>query len=331
MTTEIIHPGGDIIVSAGPADGLFHFQVSSVILCSASPVFKAMYSTSRFSEGNDLQLTGLSAMRLEKDINTVRSVLRCLHHQFDTATATSIGTQEGLDMAVLADKYNCIRTISIAMRESCEVFIRCEPQSEDKDVPGWVRILTISYLANMLDLFKSSSKVLCQEVLGDYQEIFEEYRPLVPDYVLLWLEVSRERLTSMYQSWLMDLILPMSMCSYTEEHHRVLMDIHAQLRRSPESVKLWMPKDYQAVYDKICKKVATTHGFYCEGCDVYTEEWKYIDNEDIKTAQSWHGLCLRCCIRREGDPYLCDGSCEDPRRENQEDMDIQETGQNEES
>jgi hypothetical protein len=118
MTTiDITTTDGDILLVLGET----RLRVSSVILSSASPVFKAMLGP-KFLEGQgDRSAQDPKEIALhDDDVAAMVRLCRLLHHQEGTSvaphdkTSLAAGAQELLDLMVSADKYGCISSIRLA-------------------------------------------------------------------------------------------------------------------------------------------------------------------------------------------------------------------------
>ncbi|KAF2228128.1 hypothetical protein BDZ85DRAFT_293091 [Elsinoe ampelina] len=315
MPNETIYPDGDVIISAGADDNLYNFQVSSVILTTASPVFRAMYLKSNFTEGQDLLIHGTSSLRFEEDVDAVRTVLQCLHHNFDQSPITT--TDAMLKVAVLADKYDCIPLIAHFVRENCERFMRSLGTSteDDSDADGWMDVLTTAYLTRMMDIFERSSLILVQHFVDNYQSMLKERRQWVSDFVILWLEVSRSNQRSIYQAWIISALT--LRCFSLDEGHPASEALRSKIEHRSDWPKLWTIGKYIMVHQEFSQKAMEFAKDYCEGCDGPAADVPLMGSDTIAPAQRWTGLCLKCCLRRDGDPYDCEGGCEDPKVESE--------------
>jgi hypothetical protein len=114
---DIATTDGDILLILGET----RLRVSSVILSSASPVFKVMLGPN-FSEGQgDRSARSPKEITLEDDdLDTMTRLCRLLHHQRDLPATPHDGIPldtcaKGLfDLAVLADKYGATESIQMA-------------------------------------------------------------------------------------------------------------------------------------------------------------------------------------------------------------------------
>lgn len=120
MTTiDIATTDGDILLMLGET----RLRVSSVILSSASPVFRTMLGPN-FSEGQgDRSAENPKEIPLEDDdVATTTRFCRLLHHQNELPKKSHgqkplelrAAAKELYDLAVLADKYNAVQSIRMA-------------------------------------------------------------------------------------------------------------------------------------------------------------------------------------------------------------------------
>lgn len=113
-TIDITTTDGDILLVIGET----RLRVSSVILSSASPVFKAMLGP-KFLEGQgDRSAQDPKEIALyDDDVAAMVRLCRLLHHQEDMPTAPqdkaslAAGAEQLLALTILADKYGCIGSI----------------------------------------------------------------------------------------------------------------------------------------------------------------------------------------------------------------------------
>ncbi|RPB22950.1 hypothetical protein L211DRAFT_839299 [Terfezia boudieri ATCC MYA-4762] len=123
-------PNGDVILvipSGSDPSAVARFQANSVVLCLASPVFRAMLGpNSRFREGTNLKLAAVAGglqssgsnstpMELsltDDDPDAFAVILRILHLDFDNipTAMSAFGTDEEQyklhEMAIICDKYD---------------------------------------------------------------------------------------------------------------------------------------------------------------------------------------------------------------------------------
>ena len=127
-------PDGDvtlIIPSGIDPSAVIRFRVNSVVLCLASPVFRAMLGPhSRFKEGTNLKLatiegslvnSGSTSMELQladDDPSALAVVLRIFHLQFDTIPLAMLPsgvdeeTYKLYEIAIICDKYDMKQVLS---------------------------------------------------------------------------------------------------------------------------------------------------------------------------------------------------------------------------
>jgi hypothetical protein len=148
MTTiDIATTDGDVLLTLGET----RLRVSSVILSSASPVFKAMLGPN-FSEGQgDRSAQNPKEIPLLGDDKAVMTRLcRLLHHQRDLPESSHdkkslvMGAQELFDLTELADKYNC--TVSIQLAGGYLLFELCTiPLSPDTPIDSLLHLAAAAY------------------------------------------------------------------------------------------------------------------------------------------------------------------------------------------
>ena len=119
VTNDIATAYGDVILVL---EDTARLRVSSVILSSASPVFKIMFGPT-FLEGQGKRSaeSPKEVSLIDDDPTTMTRLCRLLHHQLDqeflnlfaTQAAASQRAQELYNLAVLSDKYNCTDSIKM--------------------------------------------------------------------------------------------------------------------------------------------------------------------------------------------------------------------------
>jgi len=120
MTTiDIATTDGDVLLVLGET----RLRVSSVILSSASPVFKAMLGQNFLEgQGERSSQSPKEVALLDDDADAMTRLCRLLHHQdsmpADPHHALSLATiaEELLNLMIVADKYCCTSSIRLAGR-----------------------------------------------------------------------------------------------------------------------------------------------------------------------------------------------------------------------
>jgi hypothetical protein len=110
-----LDPEGDVILvmTASGAmeateDGASSFLVSSKVLGLASPVFAKMFGPN-FIEGQQVRRGERPSIELEDDPKAMQTLLRILHHKL-ADVPLYMAPKPLMDLAILADKYNCLET-----------------------------------------------------------------------------------------------------------------------------------------------------------------------------------------------------------------------------
>jgi len=117
MTTiDITTTDGDILLVLGET----RLRVSSVILSSASPVFKTMLGPNFLEGQDDRSAQNPKEIALfDDDIAALVRLCRLIHHQDDMPaaphdkTSLAAGAEELLALTTLADKYGCIGSVRL--------------------------------------------------------------------------------------------------------------------------------------------------------------------------------------------------------------------------
>ena len=127
MTNLQFDQQGDVVLELADKSRL---QVSSKVLSLASPVFKAMFAPT-FAEGSALVKGGNCHVHLSDD-NPAAITLLCmiLYHRSDVLKV-EVGAELMDDMAILADKYDCTRSMglwsALSLRKKIDEFPETAP------------------------------------------------------------------------------------------------------------------------------------------------------------------------------------------------------------
>ncbi|KAF4968763.1 hypothetical protein FSARC_3892 [Fusarium sarcochroum] len=109
---EIIIPEGNIILVVGPQE--LRVQVSSHLLCLASPVFDAMLN-SNFAEGTKLRESGGEPVEIVLPEDNGRAVLHALKTLYGADPAMlQLKPKEIQELAFMADKYDMASRFALA-------------------------------------------------------------------------------------------------------------------------------------------------------------------------------------------------------------------------
>ncbi|KAH6842654.1 hypothetical protein B0I37DRAFT_382490 [Chaetomium sp. MPI-CAGE-AT-0009] len=113
LKTVDIAPDGDVVFIVGPTQR--RMRVQSLFVKTASPVLNAMLRPN-FKEGHRLAQTGSAEIELpEDDADAIETILNIIHGRNDKVPDT-LGPDELLQVAIAVDKYDCLVSLSFAIR-----------------------------------------------------------------------------------------------------------------------------------------------------------------------------------------------------------------------
>ncbi len=124
-STSVIDPEGDVVLVCGGTES----QVSSKVLILASPVFKALFSSS-FAEGQPTPSKVVRVQLFDDDAESMRFMCAVIHHK--SACANGIGLEKFERLGVLTDKYDvCMfsRNIRLTGMFILSLYLNWEPIS----------------------------------------------------------------------------------------------------------------------------------------------------------------------------------------------------------
>lgn len=174
-----IVPHGDMILNVNSEA---KFKVSSVVLCLASPVFRAMLGpNSDFKEACTLRETRTEPYTLlleDRYYNTFSVLLYAIHLQSDKVTRP-LNTTTMRELAIICDKYDCSR----AVKSWVPLWMKFR-------VNSYVDLLFEAWVFRINDVFTSATKRIILE--GHYKAFNEPFfvgdgrilSPLIPDVVI---------------------------------------------------------------------------------------------------------------------------------------------------
>ncbi|PSK46136.1 hypothetical protein B9Z65_5104 [Elsinoe australis] len=175
MADEVIYASGDVVLVTGPDESPQRFRVSSVILSCASSVFRTVLG-SAFAEGQEQASSGTITKRLEGD---------------DTK-AMRIASITILNVAIIADKYDCSRALSFILTKWCDRFKNSHFwNGAEIHIPEWVDILAATYLNGLHELFGFATERLIFSYAGNFHHLAKDHRAWISDHVLICLDVAR--------------------------------------------------------------------------------------------------------------------------------------------
>lgn len=154
---------GDVLLEVGEGEKLT-LRVSSKILTTVSPVFRAMFSGG-FAESQNLSSTSPRVVPLpEDDKDAMRLLSLILHFRYDEVP-TELDCQSFVRLATVCDKYDCV----LAVKPWALVWVNdLLPKAAE---PGYEALLYIAYALNLPKLFNSVTKSI----------IYERANPIIPD------------------------------------------------------------------------------------------------------------------------------------------------------
>ena len=124
--TEIC-PSGDAIFVAGPEET--RYRVSSAILRNASEYFRALLGP-HFSEGQHLSEESPKEIRMPEDDAYSLEVIFNVLHLRNEDVPRSLDPEFILDIAIAADKFNCI----VALQHAGTVWLRLQVTISGNDL-----------------------------------------------------------------------------------------------------------------------------------------------------------------------------------------------------
>ena len=167
-TDFTVDSSGDVILRVG-SENPYNIQVSSKALSLASDVFAAMFSN-RFREGQELranQLDGCSPVSVKVAEDEKDAMLLCcniIHFQINSSSSVP-GPQALVDLAVLADKYNCIQALWPLSDHWIDSHIA------RATAKGLTRLLLVSYLLGTSTMFLRVTKSFTEYCDKDLSQI----------------------------------------------------------------------------------------------------------------------------------------------------------------
>ena len=155
---------GDVILLVGK----YRIHVASVILGTASVVFKAMFSP-KFQEGYELHKAAEDRVTVislpEDNAEAVLTLCRIVH--FDNAVLNRcIPTLAALDdLVMVCDKYDCSQAVHFVSKDWMALYVH------DAGLPGHENLLILSYLFNLPEAFCTISSTLFEKYNGPFEKI----------------------------------------------------------------------------------------------------------------------------------------------------------------
>lgn len=142
--------------------GIAKLKVASQVLCSASPVFRAMLGpASSFREACELRKMSATAepyrLVLEDDNPEALAVILLALHCQNKFVPVTVSFQNLLDLAIICDKYDCATAVSLWT----DIWTKdWKKMAQDAGYEQW---LFIAWTFGVEDVFHSLSKKLIME------------------------------------------------------------------------------------------------------------------------------------------------------------------------
>ena len=171
MASDIVEDG-DTVLIVGSNEVRLH--VHSVVVTMVSKPFRALLGPN-FKEGQQPKTLGHQLKEIElpeDDAVAMKVVCKVLHHQGDTVDATLSPTIL-LNVAILADKYDCIA----AVRAYGNIWLLNNLKSEETKII--VKIVAAAYIFQNSLGFKKMTRSLVHYHIGPYYGILDEQSRLV--------------------------------------------------------------------------------------------------------------------------------------------------------
>ncbi|KAI9815513.1 MAG: hypothetical protein M1827_002647 [Pycnora praestabilis] len=169
VTTHSIDPNADVILVLPQASSIFEYLVSSKVLTLVSPIFAALFGPD-FQEGQTSpDEKGRRRYTIQEDDPTALELFCNLIHYRQSAIPTKPELQLLYDLAVLSDKYDCVRSVG----PWAEGWIG-QLKDAITDSKGLERLLFVAYTFESDNLFRSiSSKMMrtasCSEIFSEQE------------------------------------------------------------------------------------------------------------------------------------------------------------------
>ncbi|KAM0720916.1 hypothetical protein Q7P37_003201 [Cladosporium fusiforme] len=316
---------GDVILILPAA----RLRVSSVILSSASPVFKAMLGP-RFSEGQrprSVQDPKEIALP-DDDTTTMADLCRLIHHQ-GKSFALSItqpslrqGVKRLLSFAIAADKYGCAQITSLIGKSLLSSFGNDAP-FKTLGVPSLLRLSAVAYLFGSRRHFAQFTRDIALRGTGRYSSLASDPTlatalSILPSATLLLLDEQRTA------AWLLmsrDLALLAQKectsfsCEQVDVDNGFLCRLAQQMTDCDGINLTWPPHDpdWNVSIRDVLRELLETREI-----QIYAEvdcvHMRGLNEKEItgKQLRAWYkkisrsvwGLCL-CCLRERSAPANC--------------------------
>ena len=176
-----IDTDGDVVLRLSGAD----LRVSSKALSLASKVFQAMLSP-RYAEGSTIRNGIITVDMPEDDKEAMVTLCSVLHHRYEYANRSQTTTSSLSDLAIAADKYDCVSAVSQWTGNHLSDLIQSAGTSLD------YRLLYLTYAFDDYRRFQQVTRLLVYsrssvELLAAIRDSIEEMEKV--DKPSLWIKV----------------------------------------------------------------------------------------------------------------------------------------------
>ena len=176
--TQDIVPDGDVLLLVGPdKKKLF---VHSLVLSNASKVFRAMFGPN-FREGQHLASGSLDGVPLpDDDADAIRTLCNVIHLR-NKALPEYLAPYDVLQVAIAADKYECVEAIQLASRYWLKP-VKHEEALLDLDMLDFGWLMSAAYLLDDAKAFSEITREMMMERGDSYLDLADskDIGPIVP-------------------------------------------------------------------------------------------------------------------------------------------------------
>ena len=165
---------GNVILLVGPDKK--QLQVCSSVLSNASKYFKNMFGP-HFSEGQDLRADGLKEVSMPDDDSNALEIVCNIIHLRNDAVPETLSPTEVLNVAVVADKFDCV----VAMKHASALWLN---PREIQDITELGHLMAAAYVLDNARAFGEITLSMILRHKGRYLSLADENIGL--DEYLLW-------------------------------------------------------------------------------------------------------------------------------------------------
>ncbi|KAF4551543.1 Hypothetical protein D9617_13g100440 [Elsinoe fawcettii] len=219
-----------------------------------------------------------------------------------------MATKDLLQLVVLGDKYACTESLTMLAVDQYEKIWRRHAQHPSEHIEECIDMLTIGYLTKRNEIFMEASRMLVNENARQYQDLCKNHRAWPPDFVMMWLEISRMRLKECFFKSLMPALY--HECADLPDNHAAIHALKPALGADSDWVRSGSVRGIIELREAFINRAKGDKAF-CASCEDGVIPLSVFENEHSEAGGSWYGLCVHCCHARAGDPYKCDGGCID--------------------